>query len=163
MLMHGARKCPEDILSTDLCPMVMDFGVWIYNHIPYMYYGIYAIDLWSRSKFDSVSETLRNFHVWGFSTNVLEPSFHKTGLKIPRCYLRSWIGFNMIFRSFHSTQVGLVINLLICSIYPHYHVVYDDIFYTVASRTYANPEFWIRLIMSINLSIQVMLYQEDNQ
>ena len=46
----------------------------------------------------------------------------------------------------HSTQVGLVLNLLTGSISPHYHGVFDDMFSTVVSRTATDPEFWVRLI-----------------
>ena len=45
---------------------------------------ISAIEIWSRSIFEPVSETLSNFHVWGFPTYVLEPKFQKPGVKIPK-------------------------------------------------------------------------------
>ena len=54
----------------------------------------------------------------------------------------------MGFRKMHSTQVGLVLNLLTGSISPHYHVVFDDMFSTVVSSTAAYPELWIRLVKS---------------
>ena len=68
----------------------------------------------------------------------------------------------MGFRKIHSTQVGLVLNLLTGSISPHYHVVFDDMFSTVMSSTAADPEIWIRLVASRNSKIQVMLEQEDD-
>ena len=71
-------------------------------------------------------------------------------------------GVNMSFRKMHSTQVELVLNLLTGSILPQYHVVFDDMFSTVVISTTADPEVWIRLVTSSNLSIQVMLYQEDD-
>ena len=61
----------------------------------------------------------------------------------------------------HSAQVGLVINLLTGSISPQYHVIFDDMFYTVMSSTAAYTEVWIRLVTSRNSRIQVMLDQED--
>ena len=67
----------------------------------------------------------------------------------------------MGFRKIHSTNVGLVLNLLTGSISPQYHVVFDEIFSTVRSSTSADPEVWIRLVTSRNSRIQVMLYQED--
>ena len=63
----------------------------------------------------------------------------------------------MGFRKMHSTQVGLVLNLLIGSISPQYHFVFDDMFSTVASSTSADPEVWIRMVTSGNSRIQVML------
>ena len=34
MLMHAARICPEDKLSTDIWSTAMDYYVWVYNRIP---------------------------------------------------------------------------------------------------------------------------------
>ena len=67
----------------------------------------------------------------------------------------------MGFIKMHSTQVGLVLNLLIGSISPQYHVVFDGILSTVVSSSDADPEVCIRLATSRKSSIQVMLDQED--
>ena len=68
----------------------------------------------------------------------------------------------MGFSKMHSTQVGLVLNLLTGSISPQFHVVFDDMFSTVMSSTAADPEVWIRLVTSRNSRIQVMLDKEDD-
>ena len=68
----------------------------------------------------------------------------------------------MCFSKMHSTQVGLVLNLLTGSISPQYHVLFDDMFSTVMSSTDVAPEGCISLVTSRNLRIQVMLYQEDD-
>ena len=68
----------------------------------------------------------------------------------------------MGFRKMHSTQVGLVLNLLTGSISQQFHVVFDDMFSTVMNSTDAYTEVWIRLAASRNKRIQVMLYQEDD-
>ena len=60
----------------------------------------------------------------------------------------------------HSTQVGLVLNLLTGSISSQYHVAFDDMLSTVASITAADSEFWIRLVTSSNSRIHFMLDQE---
>ena len=52
----------------------------------------------------------------------------------------------MGFIKMHSTQVGLVLNLLIGSISPQYHVVFDGILSTVVSSSDADPEVCIRLV-----------------
>ena len=36
ILIHAAFRCTEDTLSTDLCPMVIDYPVWFYNRTPDM-------------------------------------------------------------------------------------------------------------------------------
>ena len=67
----------------------------------------------------------------------------------------------MGFSNMHSTQVGLVLNLLTGSISPQYHVVFDYMFSTVMSSTASDLEVWIRLVTSRNSRIQVKLNQED--
>ena len=68
MFMNIALRFPEDTLSTDLWPTVMDYAVWVYNRTPNMQSGLSAIETWSRSRFETVSENLRNCHVWGCTT-----------------------------------------------------------------------------------------------
>ena len=135
MLMHAALICPEDTLSTDIWPMAMYYAVWVYNRTPDMQSGLSAIEIWSRSSFEPVSETLSKCHVWGCPTYVLEPKLQKTGVKIPKWSPRIQIGFNVGFRNMHSTQVGLILNLLTGSISPQYHAIFDDRLYTVVSST----------------------------
>ena len=81
-------------------------------------------------------------------------------MKIPKWDPRSRRGFNIGFTKIHSTQVGLVLNLLTGSISPQYHVVFDDMFSTLIISTAADPEVWIRLVTSRNSRVQVMLDQE---
>ena len=124
--------------------------------------GLSAIEIWSRSMFEPVLETLINCHVWGCPTYVLEPKLQKPGVKIPQWVPRSQRGVNMGFRKMHSTQVGLVLNLLTGSISPQYHIVFDEMFSTVMISTSADPEVWMRLITLRNSTIQVILDQEDD-
>ena len=62
----------------------------------------------------------------------------------------------------HSTQVGLVINLLTDTISPQYHVVFDEMLSTVMISTAVDTEVWIRLVTSRNSRIQFLLDQEDD-
>ena len=73
ILMHAALRCPEDTFPTDLWQMAMDYAVWVYNRTPDMQSGLSAIEIWSRLRFEPVSETLSNCNVWGCPTYVLEP------------------------------------------------------------------------------------------
>ena len=159
MLMHAALICTEDTLSTDLWPLAMYYAVWVYDQIPDMQSGLSAIEIWSWSRFETVSETLRNCHVWGCPTYFLEPKLQKPGVKISKWDPRSRRVVNMGFSKIHSTQVGLVLNPLTGSISPQYYVVFYDMFSTVMSSTAADPEVLIRLVTSRNSRIQVMLYQ----
>ena len=83
ILMHTALRCTEDTFPTDIWPMEMDYAVWVYNIIPDMQYGLLDIEIWSRSRFEPVSETLSNCIVWGCTTYVLELKLQKPGVNIP--------------------------------------------------------------------------------
>ena len=98
-----------------------------------------VIEIWPRSRFEPMSETLSNCHVGGYSEYFLKSNLHKPGVKIPKWVPRSLIGVNMVFRNMHSTQVGLVINLLTGSISPQYHVVFYEFFSTLVGSTAAYP------------------------
>ena len=89
MLMHAVLRCPEDTLSTDLWPMAMDYALWVYNKTPDIQSGSSTIEIWSRSRFEPVSETLSNCYVLGCPTYVLEPKMQKPGVKIPKWDPRS--------------------------------------------------------------------------
>ena len=71
MFMHAALICPEDKFTTDLWPTEMDYAVWVYNRIPDMQSGLSAIEICSGPRFEKVSETFNNCHVWGCPTYVL--------------------------------------------------------------------------------------------
>ena len=131
MLMYTALRCPEENFSTDLWPMALDYAVCVYNQIPDMQSGLSDIEIWSRSRFETVLETLSNCHVWGCLTYFLKPKLQKPGVKIPKWGPRSQRGVNMGFIKMHSSQVGLVLNLLTGSISPQYHIVFYDMFSTV--------------------------------
>ena len=136
---------------------------WYKIRPPDMQSVLSAIRIWSRTRFEPVSENLSNFHVWGCPKYVLEPKLQKPGVKIPKWDPRSLRGVNMGSRKMHSTQVGLVLNLLTGSISPHYHVVFDNMFSTVMISTAADPEIWISLVTPRNSRIKAMLDQEDDQ
>ena len=94
-----------------------------------------------------MSETIGNFHVWGFPPYVLEPKLQKPGVKITKWDPNIQRGVDMGFRNILSTQVGLVIILLTGSISPQYHVVFDEMLSTVVSGTATYQEVWIRLVI----------------
>ena len=48
----------------------MDYVLWIYNRITDIQYGLYAIEIFSRSRFEPVPETLNNCHVCVFTTYI---------------------------------------------------------------------------------------------
>ena len=101
--------------------------------------GLSAIEIWSRSGFEPVSETLSNYQTCGCPKYFLEPKFQKPGVNIHKRDPRIRRGVNMGFSKMHSTQVGLILNLLTGSISPQYCVVFDDMLSTVVSSISADP------------------------
>ena len=135
MLVHYALRFPKDPIFTDIWSMEMDYDIWVYNRIPDIQSRLSAIEIQSRSKFERVSETLRKFHTWGCPTYFLEPKLQKPGVNVLEWSPRIQRGVNIGFSKMHSTQVGLVINLLTGPILLMYHIVFDDILSTVVSST----------------------------
>ena len=162
MLMHTALICPKNTLSTYLWSMAMDYAVWFYNRTPDMQSELSAIEIWSRSRFEPSVRNPYKLPCFGLSKICFRTKVVESWSEIPKWDPRSRREINMGFRNMHSTQVGLVINLLTGSISPQYHVLFDDMLSTVMSSTAADPEVWIRLFTSRNSSIQVILYQEDD-
>ena len=112
MRMKTALRYLEETFSTAIWPMRIYYAIFIYNMIIGVQYILSMIEVWSRSRFEIVSETLSNFRVWGFLTCVLEPKLQNPGMKILRWDTRSQMEVNMGFIKMHSTQFGLVMNLL---------------------------------------------------
>ena len=92
-----------------------------------------------------MSETLSNSRVWGLPTYVLETMLQKPGVNFSKWDHRSRRGVNLGSSNMHSTQVGLVLNLLTGSISPQYHVVFDGMFYNVMISKAVDPEVWMRM------------------
>ena len=80
MLIHYAFICPKVTLFTYLWPMEMDYAAWIYDWIPGMQSCLSNIEIWSRSIFDPVSETLSNAHVCGCPKYILDTNLQRPGV-----------------------------------------------------------------------------------
>ena len=89
MLIHAAMRSPSDTITANHWPMAMDYAAWVYNNLPKQDTGLSPNDLWSRSKYTPIQETLARSHVWGAPTYVLEPKLQKSGIKIPKWAPRS--------------------------------------------------------------------------
>ena len=63
--------------------------------------GLSAIEIWSRSRFESFSETLGDFHVWGCTKYVLELKLQKPEVNIPKWAPRNQREINMVFSEIH--------------------------------------------------------------
>ena len=161
MLIHAAMRSPSDTITANHWPMAMDYAAWVYNNLPKQDTGLSPNDLWSRSKYTPIQETLARSHVWGAPTYVLEPKLQKSGIKIPKWAPRSRQGVFMGFSPRHSTLVTLILNLRTHSITPQYHVVFDDSFSSVHSSPQLAPKIWEELITSPGARFEVKLDDQD--
>ena len=61
-------------------------------------------------------------------------------------------------------MVGLILNLHTQSIYPHFHVVFDDMFTTVSSTHNEDvvPKIWTNMITNPNACLHVSLDKKTN-
>ena len=48
LLVQAALRYPEDTFFTDICPMAMDYALWVNNWIPDMQSRLSNIEIWSR-------------------------------------------------------------------------------------------------------------------
>lgn len=161
MMLHAAMRSADGSLNTDLWSMAMDYAVWIYNHLPRRDSGASPEELWTRTTSDTPL-LLADCHVWGCPVFVLEPKLQKSGIKIPKWHPRSRRGILMGFSPQHSTLITLILNLASGSITPQFHVVFDDMFHTVASPDDDLPEIWGRLIDCGPCHMQVMLDEDGD-
>ena len=79
MLLHAAIHWPKET-TLDLWPMAMDYAVYLWNCIPRKDSGIAPLELFCKGKIDN--DMLRNAHVWGCPTYVLDPKI-QDGKKLP--------------------------------------------------------------------------------
>ena len=77
-------------------------------------------------------EHLKQTHVWGCPTYVLEPAI-QDGRKLPKWQPKSQRGVFLGFSERHFSQIGLIKNLCTGAVSPQYHVVYNDNFTTVTN------------------------------
>ena len=100
-------------------------SVWIYNHITNTNTESSPIELWYCSRLTFVSDNLYNFHVWVFSTYVLEHNIHKSRFNIPKWSPRLLQGLNVGFTRMNITLFGLKLNPITGSISPQLRVAYN--------------------------------------
>ena len=142
MLLHASMHWADGI-SSDLWPMAVDYAAFVHNRIPRSH-GEAPIDLFTGQL--SPCHKLKDLHVWGCPVYILDPKL-QNGQKLPRWQPRSRRGIFLGYSPVHSSSVPLVLNLDTGHISPQFHVVFDDDFTTVASRTSDEtpPAFWNEL------------------
>lgn len=147
MLLHLRLHWPEEF-SPDLWPFALEYAVYIYNHVPRQ----------GKAGAPSPAEVfcgtkigcrpLRRLRVFGAPTYVLDPRL-QDGKKIPKWEPRSRQGQFLGFSKEHASTIGLIRNIRTGYISPQFHVVYDELFTTVASdHSLDLDEHWIELFLN---------------
>ena len=148
-LLHSIIHWPESA-NVELWPFAMDHAVYIWNNLPGKRNKLAPIEILSHSKFDNYLH-LQRAHVWGCPVYVLDPAI-QDGKKLPKWKPRSRRGQFMGFSSSHSSRVANILNLVTGFVSPQFHLVFDDLFATVATDGLHADHFdavsWSRLIES---------------
>ena len=91
---------------------------------------------------------IQQLQVWGCPAYVLDPTL-QDGKKLPKWNKRSQVGVYLGCAAEHHSTVGRILNRKTGAIYPQYHVVYDELFSTIAadvSDTAFDADLWESLL-----------------
>ena len=127
MMIHAALHW-FDSHDLSLWPMAMDHAVNIWNTLPSSD-GLSAEEKLTCQKVSSF-DALRQLHVWGAPTYVLEAKL-QDGKKVPKFDPRSRQGKFLGYSPDHASSVALILNRSTGKISPQFHCLFDDFFQTV--------------------------------
>jgi hypothetical protein len=146
MMLHAAIRWP-DVADPSLWPMAVDYGAYLYNHLPTLGAGIAPLELLTRTI--RPRHYLQHMHVWGCPVYVLDPTL-QDGRKIPRWKPRSRRSIFVGISPIHAHTVPLVMSCSTLAITPQFHVIFDDWFTTTTSQDESDdaPEWWGDLLDS---------------
>ena len=148
ILLHSAIHWP-DATSLDHWPMALDYAIYLLNRIPRTDTGLSPYDIFFGITSDN--SELKNAHVWGCPTYVLDPKIQDKK-KLPRWSPRSNQAKFMGRSKHHASSVALCLNLRTGYISSQYHVVFDGNFNTISSPSVDdNPQLqaiWRHLIQN---------------
>lgn len=154
MMLHAAIHWPK-ASRTELWPMAVAYSTFLWNHTPRSDSGLAPVEILSGSKMDY--GTIQSARVWGCPTYVLDPKL-QDGHKLPKWKPRSRRGQFMGMSSEHASTIGLIRNLQTGSLSPQYHVVYDELFETVArDDDKVSVHLWYELV-----STQRIYYPDED-
>ena len=128
MMLHAKLRWPKCV-SAKLWPMVLKHTQHLVNHIPGRN-NVCPLDIILKTTVPR--DHLKNLHVWGAPSYVLDPRL-QDGQKIPKWEPRSRRGMNLGWSPVHASTVPLILNLTTGHISPQFHVVFDDWFTTVST------------------------------
>ena len=155
MMQHASLHWPGEF-DEELWPLALDYAVWLWNNTPIQGCGLSPAELISGTRTDH--SHLQRARVWGSPVYVLDPRL-QDGKKVPKWKPRSRRGQFLGFSPLHSSTVAQVRNLKTNAISPQFHLVFDELFQTVANEG-ANDQDpkWVHLFRNQR---DVYLEEED--
>ena len=144
MLLYASAHWKHGIDAT-MWPMAVQYATYVYNTLPRAN-KISPSDLFFGTSIPR--HKLQNIHVWGCPVYVLNPTL-QSGNKIPRWEPQSKWGVFCGLSTINSSEVPQVLNWTTGSITTQFHVVFDDLFTTVAPVERENdpPSHWNELCL----------------
>jgi hypothetical protein len=147
MMLHASLMWPDQS-DLGLWPFALQHAVYLWNHLPDQHGPrLSPLELFTQTRFLDYS-FLARCHVWGSPVYVLDPKL-QDGKKIPKWNPRARRGVYLGQSPKHSSQVALVLNPATGHISPQYHVVFDDMFTSVANfddPPVFDPAIWNELV-----------------
>jgi hypothetical protein len=128
IILHACLHWKNGIDSS-LWHMAVKYAAHVYNQMPKLN-GVCPADFFSGSTVPS--HRLLDLHVWGYPVYVLDSKLQQ-GQKLPRWQPQSRQGILLGLSTQHASEVPLVLNCKTGSITTQFHVVFDDLFFTVPS------------------------------
>jgi hypothetical protein len=154
-MIHAHTRWPDEN-SPDLWPFAMSYAAWLHNHIPSADNHLAPLEIFTSTKMNC--EYLRRAKVFGCPSYMLDPRL-QDGHKLPKWEIRARLAQFLGFDPKYSSTVGIIRNISTGYCSTQFHVVYDQLFTTVAS---SRPlidltKTWIDLLQSSreNLSPEI--------
>ena len=145
MMIHAHTRWPDEN-DPDLWPFAMSYAAWLHNHIPSSTTHLAPLEIFTETKMNC--EYLRRAKVFGCPSYVLDPRL-QDGHKLPKWEIRARLAQFLGFNPKYSSTVGIVRNIATGYCSTQFHVVYDQLFTTVASSRLVDlTETWIDLLQT---------------
>ena len=159
MMLHAKLRWPKAV-TTKLWPMALKHAQHLINHVP-NHNNVCPMDLVLKTTVPRTA--LRNLHVWGCPSFVLDPKLQDGG-HIPKFDPKSRRGLHLGWSPMHASTVPLVLNLSTGNVSPQFHIVFDDWFSTVNSEEqsledHIDDKEWTELFMGSRFQI---FFDEDD-
>jgi hypothetical protein len=142
MMLHAALHWPA-MMDASLWPMALSHSAHLWNITLREESGLAPLEIFASAKFQF--PIVQAQHVWGCPVYILDPHL-QDGKKIPKWQPRSHRGMFVGYLKDHMTSIGCVLNVMMRSITPQFHIIYDDWFLTIANEGQEPPPNWQDLI-----------------